>query len=188
MSADNGIYILKLKDQYRVAHHQAVENVYWSEFGVDLAYTKHHNKLVPTRVVEMWGDCKYTRSYKKAMEIANNWCSHMWICEYGVNVITCNMTWKELLQKATEFAKEEIALIKSKGVEKFYRMDKLQKMADGIYLSEWLNREQYNKDLREHDCGYWSVCVDKGCKCAIEDNVDGFDNEVYVKLREECIG
>lgn len=48
MSADNGIYILKLKDQYRVAHHQSVENVYWSEFGVDLAYAKHHNKLVPT--------------------------------------------------------------------------------------------------------------------------------------------
>lgn len=30
MSADNGIYILKTKDQYRVAHLQSIDNVSWS--------------------------------------------------------------------------------------------------------------------------------------------------------------
>lgn len=30
MSADNGIYILKLKDQYRVIEAQAIGNLYWS--------------------------------------------------------------------------------------------------------------------------------------------------------------
>lgn len=29
MSADNGIYILKSKDGYRVIHAQAIENIYW---------------------------------------------------------------------------------------------------------------------------------------------------------------
>lgn len=29
MSADNGIYILKTLDGYRVAHLQAIENIYW---------------------------------------------------------------------------------------------------------------------------------------------------------------
>ena len=64
MSADNGIYILKLKDQYRVAHLQAIENIYWSEFECDISTAKRYNReIVPTRVVEMWGDCKFTSSY-----------------------------------------------------------------------------------------------------------------------------
>ena len=29
MSADNGIYVLHTKDGYRVAHTQAIENIYW---------------------------------------------------------------------------------------------------------------------------------------------------------------
>lgn len=29
MSADNGIYILKAKDGYRVVHAQAIENLWW---------------------------------------------------------------------------------------------------------------------------------------------------------------
>ena len=29
MSADNGIYILKTNDGYRVAHLQAIDNIYW---------------------------------------------------------------------------------------------------------------------------------------------------------------
>lgn len=187
MSADNGIYILKLKDQCRVAHLQAIDNIYWSEFESDITTAKRYNReIIPTRVVEMWGDCKFTRSYEKALEIANNWCNHMWICEYGVNTITYDKTWKQVLQEAMKFAKKEIELIKSKNADRFYAMDKLQKMADGVYLSEWLNREQYYKDLRKHDCGYWSVCYDKGCKCHIDDNVDGFDNEVYLQLKSEC--
>ena len=41
------------------------------------------------------------------------------------------------------------------------------------------NRKQYDKDVKLHDCGYWSVCEDHGCACAISDNVDGFNNDVY---------
>jgi hypothetical protein len=29
MSADNGIYILETKDEFRVIHAQAIENIYW---------------------------------------------------------------------------------------------------------------------------------------------------------------
>lgn len=35
MSADNGIYILKTKDQYRVAHLCAIDNVTWSVIDGD---------------------------------------------------------------------------------------------------------------------------------------------------------
>jgi len=47
------------------------------------------------------------------------------------------------------------------------------------------NKEQYEKDVIKHDCGYWSVCDDHGCKCAIERNVSGFDNKVYNDMRRE---
>jgi len=48
---------------------------------------------------------------------------------------------------------------------------------------EEANRRQYEKDMELHDCGYWSVCDDHACGCAISDNVDGFDNEVYQKWK-----
>ena len=88
MSADNGIYILKTKDQYRVAHLCAIDNVTWSVIDGDWCTDMNKKgKLVPTRVVEMWGNCKYTRNKNKAFEIAHKWDSSLPICEYGVNVI-----------------------------------------------------------------------------------------------------
>ena len=188
MSADNGIYILKLKDQYRVAHLSAIDNVYYCEMASveDNEYACRNHKLIPTRVVEMWGDCKYTRNFKKALEIANKWCSSLYVCEYGVNIITYNKTWKQILKDAKAYAKKEIEFIKKNGKENWWNMERLQKIADGYYLEEWMNREQYYRDLRQHDCGYWSVCYGKGCKCSIEKNVSGFDNEVYLRLKNEC--
>lgn len=41
------------------------------------------------------------------------------------------------------------------------------------------NRMAYDRDMKNHDCGYWSVCDDHGCPCAIDQNVNGFDNKVY---------
>lgn len=130
MSADNGIYILKTKDQYRVAHLQAIENVYWS------AIDGSHDKCVPTRVVEMWGECKFTRDASKALSMANKWASKLPICEYGVNVITYNKTWKHILEDAKEYAKKEIDFIKNQNQERWWDMDKLQKIADGCYIKE----------------------------------------------------
>jgi hypothetical protein len=50
---------------------------------------------------------------------------------------------------------------------------------------EEANRRQYDKDMEKYDCGYWSVCEDHACGCAVSDNVDGFDNEVYQKWKLE---
>lgn len=51
--------------------------------------------------------------------------------------------------------------------------------------AEEANRRQYNRDMELHDCGYWSVCDDHACGCAISDNVDGFDNGVYQDMKED---
>lgn len=141
MSADNGIYVLKTKDQYRVAHLQAIDNVYWSAI---CGNCYDIGTLIPTRVVEMWGDCKFTRDGGKALSIAHKWERSLTVCEYGVCVITYNKTWKQILKEAQEYAKEEIEHIKKWNQENFWNMDRLQKIADGVYLSEWNNRKVAN--------------------------------------------
>lgn len=118
MSADNGIYILKCKDQYRVAHLQGIDNIshslidgYWS-----------YNRLVPTRVVEMFGGCKYTINYDMALRIANNWNSSLPICEYGVNVLKYNKTWKHIVEDAKKYAVKELELLRSMGeLDPYYK-------------------------------------------------------------------
>lgn len=141
MSADNGIYILKTKDhQYRVAHLQCFDYIYDSVITGYLDGKVH--KYIPTRVVEMWGDCKYTYNELTAFQIACRLASRLPVCEYGINVITYNKTWKHILEDAQEFAKNEIQIIKKHGKEDWYYMDKLQKVADGVYLNECTYRKQ----------------------------------------------
>ena len=148
MSADNGIYILKTKDQYRVAHLCAIDNVTWSVIDGDWFYNQEtRGKLVPTRVVEMWGNCKFTRDEGKALSLAHKWASSIPICEYGVQVVTYNKTWKHILQDAEEYAKKEIEFIENSGEQGLWecRLYHLRKMANGDYLTEWLSREKHHK-------------------------------------------
>ena len=139
MSADNGIYILKTKDQYRVAHLCAIDNVTWSVIDGDWCTDMDkREKLVPTRVVEMWGNCKYTRNKNKAFEIAHKWDSSLPICEYGVNVITYNKTWKHIVEDAKKYAEEEIDFINKQGTDEkneWYKcqLERLQKIINGEY-------------------------------------------------------
>lgn len=134
MSADNGIYILKTKDQYRVAHLQSIENVSWSAIDGDWqSQDKTRGKYVPTRVVEMWGRCKYTRDENTAFRIAHKWADSLPICEYGVNVITYNKTWKHILEDARKYAQREIEHVRKHGNEKMWDMNRLQVIADGTY-------------------------------------------------------
>lgn len=144
MSADNGIYILKTKDQYRVAHFRNAEYMYYSAIT-----DTYSDKVVPSRAIELWVDSKFTRREEIALHLAHRWASKLPICEYGVNLVKVNKTWKELMKDATAYAKREVEVIKKAGAQDYWDMDKLQKIADGYYLAEWL--EQYNKG--KHDCG-----------------------------------
>jgi hypothetical protein len=106
MSADNGVYILKLKDQYRVIHAQAIENLNYSFIsGFNSGY-------VPTRIVEYYSGTRYTRDIEKAMQVANAIARGCYILEYGIIIITVNKTWKQILREAKTLAPLEIAAIK----------------------------------------------------------------------------
>ena len=95
MSADNGTYILKTKDgQYRVAHAQAIENIYEGYSG------KRYDSL---EVVLTWMDCRYTRDFDKAMIVANAM-ENRNRTEYGIKIFEYNKTWKHIVEDAKKMA------------------------------------------------------------------------------------
>lgn len=137
MSADNGIYILKTKDQYRVAHLQAIDNIHWS------IVNRVCEKLVPTRVVEMCGKCKYTRDEDMAFYIAQRWERSLPVCEYGVNVIAYNKTWKHIVEDAKSYAEKELT-------ELFYLQEHLHPENKSYY-------ERPMNELRDIICGKYDT-------------------------------
>jgi hypothetical protein len=107
MSADNGIYILKTKDQYRVIHAQAIDNLWWSAIN-----SESQREMVPTRIVEYYGDTKYTRDELKALQIANSMAKNTYILEYGIKTFEINKNWKQIVKEAKEMAPKEIEALK----------------------------------------------------------------------------
>ncbi len=125
MSADNGIYILKTKDQYRVIHAQAIDNLWYSHF------TKSNvsEEMVPTRIVDYFGDCKYTRNQKLARKIASNMANHTSILEYGIIEFEINKTWSQIIKEAKEVAQKEIDVINQKNDSRWnYDIKNLKKI------------------------------------------------------------
>lgn len=140
MSADNGVYILKTKDQYRVAHFQNAE--YMNHSAITGEYG---NEIIPTRIIELWGDSKFTKKENVALHVAHRWAESLKICEYGVNIVRVNKTWNELMKDAVPYAKREMEAIRNHGDEKYWNLEKLQKISDGYYLNAYFRREQYDR-------------------------------------------
>ena len=146
MSADNGVYILKTNKQYRVKHLQAIDNLYW-----DYCKTQSQNTIVPTRVFEMFGDCKYTYDHEKAFTIANNIFKKLPICEYGIQLIDINMSWGMVLKKARIHINKEIQQCKndSKFTDEFDDLKSLKQKLDDIWSDRKEMKKQTNSKLKE---------------------------------------
>lgn len=130
MSADNGIYILKLKDQCRVIETQAIDNLGWSFITFSSI-----RELVPTRVVEYYGESKYTHNFDMAMRVAVQMLKHTPICEYGIQIIQCNKTWKQVVKEAKELAPKEIEAINGDSRDNRWEYDlkKLNDIVEGSF-------------------------------------------------------
>ena len=105
MSADNGIYILKTKDQYRVIHTHAIDNLTWT-----FIEREYNSKPVPTRIIEYFGKSKYTKNRDEARDIAFNMEENN-CTEYGIKIISVSKTWNQIVQEAKELAPREIEAI-----------------------------------------------------------------------------
>lgn len=110
MSADNGIYILKTKDSFRVIHAQAIENLFYTY----LNNGTWKDDVVSTRAVEYYGDCRYTRDESVALKIAMSMAKREPILEYGIKTISTNKSWRQILKEAKELAVKELECLKDK--------------------------------------------------------------------------
>lgn len=111
MSADNGIYILQTRDQYRVIHSGSgiLEGLTSSCVEPDFEL-EHPKKYVPTRVVEYFGNQQYTRDADTAYRVARAMMRSLPECEYGIKeLLPYNKTWKHILQDAKNYARKELA-------------------------------------------------------------------------------
>lgn len=124
MSADNGVYILETRDQYRVIHAQAIENLYWCQVE-----RKSTDFLISTRLVEYFGNVRYTRNKETAHRIANAIARKTPILEYGIKMFSINKTWNQIVKEAKEIAPLEIeSLSTGDPYHSKHSIEKLQKI------------------------------------------------------------
>ena len=109
MSADNGIYILKTKDQYRVIHAQAIDNLSWSHIK-----RNSQREMISTRIVEYYGNSRYTRDVEIAQKVAFAMSKRYPVLEYGISILRINKTWNQIIKEAKELAPKEIEVLKSR--------------------------------------------------------------------------
>jgi len=107
MSADNGIYILELKDQARVIHAQAIDNLWWSNITRQI-----EDDFVPTRLVDYFSASEplsIDDARKKAFEMEPDY----EILEYGISTFKLDKTWNDIVEEAKAIAQDEIDAIRS---------------------------------------------------------------------------
>ena len=124
MSADNGIYILKTKDQYRIIHAQAIENLWWSYI-----HKESQDDIIPTRILEYYNDSPIFTDEAKVQKVAFSMLNNFPYVEYGIQTIRVNRTWDEIVNEAKELAPKEIEAIKNNNDGRWeYSLRRLEKI------------------------------------------------------------
>lgn len=102
MSADNTIVILHLSDQTRVAHLQAMENLFFS-----IVEEKMMPFTVASRIVERFYDEPVILEHS-AREYAIALHNEIGYVEYGIVEISIDKTWEQVVQEAWSLLEKEI--------------------------------------------------------------------------------
>jgi hypothetical protein len=135
MSADNGIYILKMKNQSRIIETSAIENLWWS-----FLINGESKELVPTRVFSYYYNSipmTFNKAQARAFELEREILySDFPVLEYGINTIQINKTWKEIINEAKELLPKEIESIKTMGEKYQWELKEL------LELEKLLNKEK----------------------------------------------
>jgi len=131
MSADNGIYLLELKDEYRIIHAQGIENLWWSFEIMGLG-----QNMIPTRVIEYFDGSISFNNKKDALEHAKELSKDCDFLEYGIRVLHefKHKTWKEVIVDAKRLARKEIEII-----ENMEKKEQRRWKFDIVQLKEILN-------------------------------------------------
>src|ERR1035437_4894853 len=110
MSADNGIYILNFKDESRVIHAGAIDNLNW-----DYKTMRISEEFNPWIVYQYFNDAKSFKNEKEALLEAEEMSKEVEILEYGICVLGfIDKTFLELTEDAKIYINETLPILKSK--------------------------------------------------------------------------
>ena len=101
MSADNVIYVLELKDQYRIKYMSAPDNIWWSYIDGQLS------SPVASRIVEYFSKSPCFKKKEDAYKHAFKLYEKEEYVEYGVSPLCINKTWLQILKEAREYISKE---------------------------------------------------------------------------------
>jgi len=88
MSADNGIYIHKFKDGWRVIHAQAIENIYWwNTDEKDSSKWENRNEINPKVLWDYFKKSPLFKTKKEALDYAEELYEEYGWTEYGICLI-----------------------------------------------------------------------------------------------------
>ena len=114
MSADNTILILSTKGgEFRVGHFQATDNLVWSWNNTS------NSDIVCARIFEYFHDIEpvegetYTIRSNNALESAKKLFEKISYVEYGIQAITIDKTFSEIVIEASKDIKNEIEFVLS---------------------------------------------------------------------------
>ena len=49
-----------------------------------------------------------------------------------------------------------------------------------------MDEKGFREIENKYGCGYWNVCDDRGCPCAITTENKGYDKDLYIKWQKQC--
>lgn len=100
---NSGIYILRLKGEYRVTYIPNVENLNWS--FLSLAVEK---SFIPTRLYEWYTNSTICVGYKDAIKAAIDIKRR---CKSKIFIIQVNKTWQDITEEARCLAEKELEVL-----------------------------------------------------------------------------
>jgi len=101
---NSGVYVLRLKDEYRVTCIPNIENLNWSFESRSVEKT-----FVPTRIYEWYANCCTHKGYKNAIKTAIDIKRR---CKSKIYIIQVNKTWKEITEEARCLAEKEYEVLR----------------------------------------------------------------------------
>lgn len=107
MSADNGVYILRTNNQYRVVRTQGIDDLFYNVISGGLP----DGKMDPVAIVARFGSSQFTADRNMAYYIARQELSKG-VCEYGIRELISDKSWKQIMKEAKENAKREIEYLR----------------------------------------------------------------------------
>jgi len=141
MSADNTILILDTRGEYRVEHIQGVDNLWFS-------WRSKFPTTEPTcaRVLEYFMSSTPISSASDVLLKAQSLYDDLEYVEYGIQTVSINKTFREIVDYAIVELREEIRKIPSYGFSNGKESDIIKELKNTIYKAQEYLDTKNNKE------------------------------------------